>query len=284
MINEHKKGVKAMKYTAKTKNPVAKAHQTIGTGSGPHKDKKKAAKQGDVKHKKAAMSMAEDSPLDRVKNKLGAQGYISTPDEKLRDRERWEKERDHAHQSSMTRRDADDDYYKAQLQHEIDVLNHRLKRMDRDDDDWETTFDMMRDRLNRYQYATQRDVDPEQLDKISNIKYQPTKKTDEASLDQIRKQSQQKAMANKQAWDKTSPEEKKRAMQLGQLGRKGMKESEKKTLRNSNPCWKGYHPVGTKKKGGKTVPNCVPTNESRITAYDLKLARMLNEAKKSVKK
>lgn len=25
-----------------------------------------------------------------------------------------------------------------------------------------------------------------------------------------------------------------------------------------NPCWKGYHPVGTKKKGGRTVPNCVP--------------------------
>ena len=37
--------------------------------------------------------------------------------------------------------------------------------------------------------------------------------------------------------------------------------SEKKTLKNSNPCWKGYHPVGTKKKGGRTVPNCVP-NES----------------------
>ena len=32
-----------------------------------------------------------------------------------------------------------------------------------------------------------------------------------------------------------------------------------KSLRNSNPCWKGYHPVGTKKKGGKTVPNCVPS-------------------------
>ncbi len=25
-----------------------------------------------------------------------------------------------------------------------------------------------------------------------------------------------------------------------------------------NPCWKGYHPVGTKEKGGRTVPNCVP--------------------------
>jgi hypothetical protein len=37
-----------------------------------------------------------------------------------------------------------------------------------------------------------------------------------------------------------------------------LEESKKKTLRNSNPCWKGYHPVGTKKKGGRTVPNCVP--------------------------
>lgn len=25
-----------------------------------------------------------------------------------------------------------------------------------------------------------------------------------------------------------------------------------------NPCWKGYKPVGTKQKAGKTVPNCVP--------------------------
>lgn len=35
-------------------------------------------------------------------------------------------------------------------------------------------------------------------------------------------------------------------------------------LRNENPCWKGYHPVGTKKKNGKTVPNCVPKNESAV--------------------
>lgn len=31
-----------------------------------------------------------------------------------------------------------------------------------------------------------------------------------------------------------------------------------KTLKNSNPCWKGYEPIGTKKKNGRTVPNCVP--------------------------
>lgn len=35
-------------------------------------------------------------------------------------------------------------------------------------------------------------------------------------------------------------------------------EKKKRTLKNSNPCWKGYKPVGTKKKSGKTVPNCVP--------------------------
>jgi hypothetical protein len=39
------------------------------------------------------------------------------------------------------------------------------------------------------------------------------------------------------------------------------KKKEKKadeSLKSDNPCWKGYHPVGTKKKGGRTVPNCVP--------------------------
>lgn len=33
------------------------------------------------------------------------------------------------------------------------------------------------------------------------------------------------------------------------------------SLRTENPCWKGYHPVGTKKKNGKTVPNCVPVKK-----------------------
>ena len=35
----------------------------------------------------------------------------------------------------------------------------------------------------------------------------------------------------------------------------------KKTLKNSNPCWKGYKPVGTKQKSGRTVPNCVPKSK-----------------------
>lgn len=49
-----------MKYTTKTKNPVAKAHQTIGTGAGEHKDKKKTATQvRGQKHKKKAAEVME---------------------------------------------------------------------------------------------------------------------------------------------------------------------------------------------------------------------------------
>jgi len=28
-------------------------------------------------------------------------------------------------------------------------------------------------------------------------------------------------------------------------------------------CWKGYEMVGTKKKGAKTVPNCVPNTKEK---------------------
>ena len=30
------------------------------------------------------------------------------------------------------------------------------------------------------------------------------------------------------------------------------------TKKKADPCWDGYEQVGGKKKGGKTVPNCVP--------------------------
>ena len=38
-------------------------------------------------------------------------------------------------------------------------------------------------------------------------------------------------------------------------------------LKKHNPCWAGYRPIGTKKKAGREVPNCVPgtkgaTNEA----------------------
>ena len=32
-------------------------------------------------------------------------------------------------------------------------------------------------------------------------------------------------------------------------------------LKKQGPCWKNYKMVGTKKKGGRTVPNCVPKKQ-----------------------
>lgn len=34
-----------------------------------------------------------------------------------------------------------------------------------------------------------------------------------------------------------------------------------------NACWDGYEAIGTKKKNGKTVPNCVPVNEDHGKGY-----------------
>jgi hypothetical protein len=55
-----------------------------------------------------------------------------------------------------------------------------------------------------------------------------------------------------------------------------------------NPCWTGYKPVGTKKKAGKTVPNCVPkegwTHDSLAAelfetenTYEDRLSNLLNK-------
>jgi 5'(3')-deoxyribonucleotidase len=40
-------------------------------------------------------------------------------------------------------------------------------------------------------------------------------------------------------------------------------EPKNESLKTDNPCWKGYKPVGTKKKNGRTVPNCVPKGNKK---------------------
>jgi len=65
--------------TPKPRNFVAK--NAINTGAGAHKDKKKAAKQGDVKHKGKMMDLAEmEDILEKASLKLCKS---STPDEDL---------------------------------------------------------------------------------------------------------------------------------------------------------------------------------------------------------
>jgi len=40
-----------------------------------------------------------------------------------------------------------------------------------------------------------------------------------------------------------------------------MEKKTESTKKKDDPCWKGYHKLGTKVKGGKKVPDCVPVSK-----------------------
>ena len=60
-----------------------------------------------------------------------------------------------------------------------------------------------------------------------------------------------------------------------------IQEGENKQMKGKDPCWKDYEMVGTKKKNGKEVPNCVPKNESEIPLSDKEKNKMLSNKDKS---
>lgn len=54
------------------------------------------------------------------------------------------------------------------------------------------------------------------------------------------------------------------ATKAKELGPEDLEEAGKLKGGADDPCWSGYQMVGTKKKGGKEVPNCVPREEMEI--------------------
>lgn len=133
IVHEHKKGVRAVKYNQKPqttieppkpRNPVAKnAGAAIGGGAaGAHKDKKKAAKQGDVKHKTKAVDMAESG-------RFGRSSYYNPMDQ----------ERDQQRQMDYDKRE----FKRQELQHELGHEDDpdferkmRQQQMDKDRGPW----------------------------------------------------------------------------------------------------------------------------------------------------
>jgi len=47
-----------------------------------------------------------------------------------------------------------------------------------------------------------------------------------------------------------------------------IKEVIEEVSKMENPCWKGYKAYGTKEKGGKEVPNCVPVEENMEEVWE----------------
>jgi len=134
--------------------------------------------------------VAEDSPLDKARQRVQAQGFAPSPEERNAERlaRMQDRERDHArHQDKM------DSMAAASMHADQERMNrdtYDTQRRKDDDEDTRKTFDMFRDRLNRMQYKNQRDVDPEQLAKISAIKYESTEGTSRGVDAKGRTQSQ----------------------------------------------------------------------------------------------
>jgi hypothetical protein len=75
-VAENKKGVRAAKHTVKPRNFVAK--NAVQSGAGAHKDKKKAAKQGDTKHKATAYENRLESALQSALMEKAPKGWEGT--------------------------------------------------------------------------------------------------------------------------------------------------------------------------------------------------------------
>ena len=118
--------------------------------------------------------VAEADPLNRYRQRLHAQGFTASPEERMADRQRANQR----HQANLDRISrisglGSEEEAKHQAQQRMARDAYELERRKASDEDWGKTYDMMRDRLNRMQYKNQRDVDPEQLKKITDIKYNP---------------------------------------------------------------------------------------------------------------
>ncbi len=59
---------------------------------------------------------------------------------------------------------------------------------------------------------------------------------------------------------------------------------EEKKMKGEDPCWKGYEMVGTKKKRGKEVPNCVPKEAVNPYAVGMAVAMKATGDKPPLKK
>jgi hypothetical protein len=368
-MNEGKKDRRDPIRTIKTKNPVAKAHQTVGTGSGAHKDKKRAAKQGDVKHKnqeyaehleKSLLSKLAEARTE-VKDKDGK--VISWKDEgewkksekkdprgkvtNLSDKARKETEKlkvaeqkqytkfrvgqratfknsqgqefpvivtavDYDDEAVKFRRAENKPFPNGEVELEADPGWHFLtpdrsydpnslvkatSRQESFNPEYDDEAGMADNNLETLKRAVDGIDDvintgdnlPEWCqEKIAVAKsmlvtvwdYMLSEKesfdigmgqashgksgagiAEASALEKFRKASAEREKKHNDAEKEMNARHARGEEDMkGSIDRLEKHVNTKEGLRDpkDNPCWKGYKPVGTKKKGGKTVPNCVP--------------------------
>jgi hypothetical protein len=320
-MNEGKKDRRDPIRTIKTKNPVAKAHQTVGTGSGAHKDKKRAMKQGEVKHKSQEYAEHLESMLTHAVNENSQSCRIcgQTPCNCTHIEEGFNAEYDDeagmADNNLETLKRAVDgiddvintgDNLPEWCQEKIAVAKSMLvtvwdymlsekeafdigmgqashgKGME---EGWSDAMVTQRTGQPRTPYSvyikgkkwkdfSNDDHARSVMDKLKakfktdgrdpeTITIAPTEiNTNEATaLEKFRKASAEREKKHSDAEKEMNARHARGEEDMkGAIDRLEKHVNTKEGLRDpkDNPCWKGYKPVGTKQKGGKTVPNCVP--------------------------
>ncbi len=222
-MNEGKKDRRDPIRTVKPRNFVAKNAMSTTSGAGAHKDRKKAMKQGDVKHKKQEYAEHLENAL---KNKLAEE--FDNPE--------YNDEAGMSHNSLRTIHRAAVGLMKT-IDSGDNLPEWCQEKISLAEDYLVTVWDYI-------QSEKEQGIDPETNE--SGLQYYTGKKKYGADG--------MKALAA--AGRKGANQE-----ELGRIKDKYLKkEDPTEGLRDpkDNPCWKGYKPVGTKKKGGRTVPNCVP--------------------------
>lgn len=192
----------------KPRNFVAKNAKTGGAGA--HKDKKKAAKQGDVKHK--GKEIAEVSLGDY--RKKAALSKATSQIDKFFGR--------------------DDPQKVAHAEKNIARREKGLARADH--------------RLDRTVKAMPKPA-PEPIDKERLL----------ARLAQLEREfdPHYEYSDDHRVWSHNKDLD----HQIRAIKRQLQSADESMVEGDEDPCWADYHMVGTKKKGGKTVPNCVPNKK-----------------------
>jgi hypothetical protein len=194
----------------KPRNFVAK-NATTG-GAGAHKDKKKAVKQGDVKHKGKAMDVAEVS-LGNYRKKAAVSKATNQIDKFFG---RDDPEKVARAEKNIAKREKG----LARADHRLD---RTVKAMPQP-----VPAPIDKERLHARLAALEKEFDP-------HYEYS----------DDHRVWSHHKDIAQSIQRIKNQLRSADESMSEG----------------DEDPCWSNYHMVGTKKKGGKSVPNCVPNKK-----------------------
>jgi hypothetical protein len=237
-MNEGKKDRRDPIRTIKARNPVAKnATAAIGGGAaGAHKDKKKAMKQGEVKHKNAEYAEHLELSLRKAVTENFDAEYddeAGMADNNLETLKRAVAGIDDVIQTG--------DNLPEWCQEKIAVAKSMLV----------TVWDYMLSEKESFDIG---------MGQASHGKA-GANVAEASALEKFRKASAEREKKHNDAEKEMNARHARGEEDMkGAIDRLEKHVNTKEGLRDSkdNPCWKGYKPVGTKKKGGKTVPNCVP--------------------------